>query len=231
MRIGTYNIRGMSDDVPALVRVIHAMAPDILCVQEAPRFLWWRRRRAELGELTGLRIAAGRRLGGLAVYVRPGVRVLHEETHVLKIFLPREIRGLALAVVELDGVRLAVASIHLDLVPAQRLYHATEIVTLVERAAARFGAIPVVCGDINEKEHEPTWRYLAARFADCYPLAPSGDGHTFTARNPASRIDAIFAGPGLTVRSCGGVAATREDLAAATDHLPVVAELMAAGTP
>ncbi|GAA4042641.1 endonuclease/exonuclease/phosphatase family protein [Nonomuraea soli] len=231
MRIGTYNIRGMHDDVPALVRVIQAMDCDVLCVQEAPKFLWWRSKRHELADLTGMRIAAGRRLAGLAVYVRPGVKVLHEETHVLKIFFPREIRGLALAVVEVEGVRLAVGSIHLALVPAQRLHHANQIMSLVEAAAARFSAIPVVCGDLNETDHQPTWRYFAGRLSDCYPAAPRGDGRTFTARNPSSRIDAVFAGPGLRIDWCGGAEAAPADLVSATDHLPVIASLTPAPPP
>ncbi|WP_084956869.1 endonuclease/exonuclease/phosphatase family protein [Thermoactinospora rubra] len=215
----------MRDDVPALVRVIAAMDADVLCVQEAPRALWCGRRRRELAELTGTRVAAGCGLAGLAVYVKPTVKVVHAEAHLLRVFFPREVRGLATAVVELEGLRLAAGSIHLDLVPAHRLYHATEIVALLERVAARFAAIPVLAGDLNERDHEPTWRYLAARLADCYARAPLGDAPTFPARNPTARIDAVFAGAGLEVDSCGVVPAPRADLAAASDHLPVVARL------
>lgn len=223
--IGTYNVRGMQDSVPALVRVITAMRADVLCVQEAPRFFSWRGRRTELAEAAGMRVAAGRRLGGVAVYTGPRARVLHAESHVLKIFLGLEIRGVAIAVVECDGARLAVGSIHLDLDGAARFHHATQALALVEQAATRFGAIAVVCGDINEQSHETTWRYLAGRLTDCYPRAPRGDGLTFTARQPRERIDAIFAGAGLAVVSCGGVDALPGDLVTATDHLPVVAEL------
>lgn len=225
VRIGSYNVRGMQDSVPALVRVITAMRPDVLCVQEAPRLLCWRAKRQQLADATGLRVASGRRLGGLAIYVGPAAKVLHAESHLLKIFLPREIRGLAVAVVEVEGRRLAVGSIHLDLVESMRLYHANEAVALVEKAAARFGAVPVVAGDINEQAHQETWRFIAGKLVDSYPCAPRGDGLTFTARNPGKRIDAIFVGPGLGVVACGGVDADPADLAEATDHLPVVAEL------
>ncbi|WP_246266501.1 endonuclease/exonuclease/phosphatase family protein [Nonomuraea typhae] len=230
MRVGTYNVRGLKDSVPALVRVITAMRADVLCVQEAPRLLYWRARRRSLAEAAGLRVAAGGRLGGVSVFVAPRVRVLHAEHHVLKIFLGLEIRGVAIAVVECDGTRLAVASLHLDLDAGARARHAAEAMTLLERAAARFGAVPVIAGDINEQSDAPAWRYLAGRLHDAYGHAPVGDGMTFTAREPRKRIDALFTGPGLAVLGCGGVAAAREDLVAATDHLPVVAELAATGS-
>ncbi|MEU8249406.1 endonuclease/exonuclease/phosphatase family protein [Nonomuraea sp. NPDC048916] len=225
VRVGTYNVRGLRDSVPALVRVITAMRADVLCLQEAPRLLGWRGRRRALAEAAGLRVVAGGRLGGVAVLAGPRVRVLHAESHVLRVFVGLEIRGLAIAVVEVDGSRLAIGSVHLDLDGAARLHHATEALGLLERAAARFGAAIVMGGDFNERDHEPAWRYLAGRLVDCYPRAPRGDGLTFSARRPQARIDGLFAAGGLTVVSCGGVDASAADLAEATDHLPVVAEL------
>ncbi|MEV0592653.1 endonuclease/exonuclease/phosphatase family protein [Nonomuraea cavernae] len=225
VRVGTYNVRGLRDSVPALLRVINAMRCDVLCLQEAPRLLNWRARRQGLAEAAGLRVVAGGRLGGVAVLAAPRVRVLHAESHVLRVFVGLEVRGLVIAVVEVDGARLAVGSLHLDLNGAARLHHATEALMLLERAASWFGAAVVLGGDFNERDHEPTWRYLAERLVDCYPRAPTGDGLTFTARRPQARIDAVFAAPALTVVSCGGADAPAADLAEATDHLPVVAEL------
>ncbi|MFI6295466.1 endonuclease/exonuclease/phosphatase family protein [Nonomuraea sp. NPDC050790] len=225
MRVGTYNVRGLKDSVPALVRVITAMRADVLCVQEAPRLLYWRGRRQALAEAAGMRVAAGGRLGGVSVYVGPRARVLHAEHHVLKIFLGLEIRAVAIAVVELDGVRLAVASVHLDLNAAARFHHAVEALARLEAVASRFGAAPVLCGDVNEQSDAPTWRYLAGRLVDAYAWAPRGDGLTFTARQPRKRIDGVFAGAGVRVTGCGGTGAAGDDLIAATDHLPVLAEL------
>src|SRR5437868_4597414 len=130
----------MQDDVAALTRVITTMRPDVLCVQEAPRFLCWRAKRRRLAESAGLTVAAGGRLGGVAIYTGPNVRLLAEESHVLKVFLGLEIRGMAIAVVEAGGARYAVGSIHLDLDEPARLHHAGEAVTLIEAAAARFDA-------------------------------------------------------------------------------------------
>ncbi|GAA3802202.1 endonuclease/exonuclease/phosphatase family protein [Sphaerisporangium flaviroseum] len=227
IRVGTYNVRSMYDDNAALARVIRAMAPDVLCVQEAPRLLRWRRRRADLAKAAGLRVVAGRRWGGVAVLAAPGTQVVHTEGHLLRPFVGLERRGVAIAVVECGGTRATVASVHLDLVPAARLCHAVEIMRLVEDVADRYGAPIVLAGDVNEQPGGAVFRYFTRRLADCYPLAPRGNGLTFTARSPGKRLDVVFASPGLTVRSCGGVEAAAADLRAATDHLPVVAELLA----
>ncbi|GAA3208949.1 endonuclease/exonuclease/phosphatase family protein [Nonomuraea helvata] len=213
----------MRDSVPALTRVITALRADVLCVQEAPRLR--KSRRAALAAGAGLRVATPGRVGGVAVFAGPRVRVLHAESHALRVFLGLERRALALAVLEVDGARLAVGSLHLDLNGPARVHHAAEAVALMERAAGRFGATIVLGGDLNEQAYQPAWRFLAARLADCYAVAPEGDGLTFTAARPALRIDGVFAARDARVVSCGGADAPITDLAGASDHLPVIAEL------
>ncbi|MFG1701740.1 endonuclease/exonuclease/phosphatase family protein [Nonomuraea sp. M3C6] len=225
IRVATYNVRGMRDSVPALTRVITAMRADVLCVQEAPRFVRWRARRRALAAAAGLRVATNGRVGGVAVFIGPRVTVRRAESHALRVFFGLEARGLAVAVVEAEGVRLAIGSLHLDLNDPARVHHAAEAMAIMERAATRFGATIVLGGDLNEQAHQPAWRYLSGRLADCYAAEPKGDGLTFTARNPSARIDGVFAAPEAHVVSCGGVDAPITDLAAASDHLPVVAEL------
>ncbi|MEU0569996.1 endonuclease/exonuclease/phosphatase family protein [Nonomuraea sp. NPDC005983] len=210
--------------MPALVRVVTAMRPDVLCVQEAPRFVNWRARRRALAEACGLRVAAGGRLGGVAVLTGPRAEVLRAESRVLRVFAGLEVRALALAVVEVDRARLAVGSIHLDLHAAARLRHVTEVLAFAERTATRAGAALVIGGDVNEQADRPAWRYLTGRLADCYQAAPKGDGLTFSSTKPRRRIDGLFAGPGPRLLSCGGVDAAQDDLTRASDHLPVIAE-------
>ena len=48
VRVLSYNIRSMRDDTAALARVIRACAPDLVLVQEAPRFFRWRKAAARL---------------------------------------------------------------------------------------------------------------------------------------------------------------------------------------
>ncbi|MFC4007699.1 endonuclease/exonuclease/phosphatase family protein [Nonomuraea purpurea] len=211
--------------MPALVRVITALRADVLCLQEAPRSYGWRARRARLAASAGLRVATPGRRGGVAVFTAPRVGVLHAEHHVLRPFLALERRALAIAVVEAEGRRLAVGSLHLDLHEPARLHHAAEAMALIEGVARRFRATAVLGGDINEQPHQPAWRFLAGRLTDCHAAAPMGDGLTFPARRPAARIDGVFAAREARVVSCGGVDAPMADLTEASDHLPVVAEL------
>ncbi|GGO11535.1 endonuclease/exonuclease/phosphatase family protein [Microbispora bryophytorum] len=241
LRVATYNVRGLKDDRKALVRVIRALRPDVLCLQEAPRLPGWRRERRALVRAAGLSVAAGGRVGGTAVLTAPAVRLLHGRGHRLRWFPGLEWRSTALAVVEKtvekDRERYAVCSAHLDLLAGARLRHAAQIVALLERAAGEFGAAPVLAGDLNEIPGAPVWRLLGGRYTDCFAAvrgpAPrigadedeSRAGATFPARDPRVRIDAIFAGPGLTVVSYGGAAVPAEDLTAASDHRPVVAEI------
>ena len=54
----------MRDDRAALARVIRGANPDLVCVQEAPRFLRWRSTCAALARTSGLVVVGGGRVGG-----------------------------------------------------------------------------------------------------------------------------------------------------------------------
>ncbi|GII53824.1 hypothetical protein Pth03_22130 [Planotetraspora thailandica] len=249
LRVATYNVRSLRDDRDALIRVIRAMRPDVLCLQEAPRFSSWRRKRRLLARDAGMLVAAGNRAGGVAVLTGPGVRILHARGHMLRWIPGLEWRAMAVAVVDKDGERIAVASAHLDLVAAARLRHAAQIVRILDGVAAASGAPAVLAGDVNETPGGPAWRLLDDRYPDCMPrsgryephpaagggylaadggspaVGPSAGDHTFPAWRPAARLDAIFADAGLTVLGYGVPAAPAEDLRRATDHLPVFADI------
>jgi endonuclease/exonuclease/phosphatase family metal-dependent hydrolase len=163
IRVATYNLHGLRDDVAALTRVIAALHADVLCVQEALRFGRWRARRAALAASAGLTVATHGRVGGVAVLTGPRVRVLHAEHHALRAFRGLERRALAVAVVEPvrgdgGGARLAVGSFHLDLDQTARTCHVAEITALMEDVAARHGASIVLGGDLNEQDHQPAPR-------------------------------------------------------------------------
>src|SRR5690348_9130132 len=59
VRLLSYNVRSLRDDRAALARVIRACAPDVVCVQEAPRFFRWRKHAARLAQATGLYYVTG----------------------------------------------------------------------------------------------------------------------------------------------------------------------------
>jgi endonuclease/exonuclease/phosphatase family metal-dependent hydrolase len=68
------------------------------------------------------------------------------------------------------------------------------------------------------------WKELAAGLQDAYAVASDGPSETYSSHNPHKRIDGIFADPRLTVVSCHAVQ-DLPGLAAASDHLPVLAVL------
>lgn len=224
VRLLAYNIRSMRDDRAALARVIGGLRPDIVCAQEAPRLLRWRRGRRRLAQATGLAPVLLKRPAGLELYAGPRAAVLHREYHLLSPVPGMHRRGLAVGVFEVGGARLVVACVHLDLADGPRRRHAAEIVALLER---RFTAPVVVAGDVNEEPGGATWAYLCGRLQDAWAVAPSGEELTYSAAEPVRRIDGVFADPRIEVVGCGVPDAPEllADYPAASDHRPVLAEL------
>lgn len=227
LRLLTYNIRSLRDDPAAVGRVVRALAPDVCCLQEVPRFGTWRLKRRRLARACGLDVAAGRRAWGLAVLTAPRVRRTAREFHLLTPDPGLHRRGLAIAVLEVGGARLIAACTHLDLAGAPRLRHVREILGHLDRARDRHRAPVVLAGDFNEEPGGPSWTLLTEHFQDARATAPAGDEPTFSARDPRRRIDAVFTDPGIGVTGCGvptGTALT-SDYVKATDHRPVLADL------
>lgn len=227
VRVQSYNVRSLRDDPAAVARVVRAVAPDVLCLQEVPRFGLWRWERRRLANACGMRVAAGRRACGLAVLTGPRVRREAREFHLLTPDRGLHRRALALAVLEKDGTRLIAASTHLDLEDGPRRRHVDEILTHLDRARRRYDAPVVLAGDINEEPGGASWTRLTERFRDTYEVAPTGEERTFSSRDPTRRIDAVFADPAIRVEASGVPAdeAVARDYPAATDHRPVVADL------
>lgn len=227
VRVLSYNIRSLRDDRAALTRVIQGCEPDLVCLQEVPRFLRWRAKRQALARDCGLAVAAGRRTAGLAVLAGPRVRPIASEHHLLTRVPRLHRRGLAIAVVEIDGSRLIAAGTHLDLESGARRAHVGEVLALLERARRAYQAPVVLTGDINEQPGGEAWELLARALPDAYLTAPRGAELTFSARNPRKRIDGVFADRGLGVLGCGVPedAVLAADYPSATDHRPVLTEL------
>ena len=220
LRVMSYNIRALRDDPAALVRVVRSAAPDVLCVQEAPRFARWRTRRADLARRCGLYAAAGERTGGLAIFAAPRAAVVRAEYHLLSPVPRLHRRALAVAVLDVAGAgRVIAASVHLDVDAGARLRHAAEIEAIVAGVRRRHDAPLVLAGDLNEGPFGGAWRRLRDGRTD----VSSRD--TYPARAPRHRIDAIFAAPPLTVRPSGVPVLPERDLVRASDHRPVLADL------
>lgn len=217
IRIATYNVRGFKDNHAALLRVIRAIAPDVLLLQEVPRHPFSGHRVAQFAADTGLTWSAGKRFR-MSTTLLTGLRLnLLDAHHVALPVRPRdEPRGYALATVALPGHSpILVASLHMSLRADDR----KAAVPLVLQDVHARGLPAVIGGDLNEPPGHEVWNRLAAAL----PLA-SADGFTFPSDAPAKRIDAIFASAGLPV-SRPDVAWDQADLPRATDHLPLVVDV------
>jgi len=224
LRVLSYNVRSLRDDSDAVARVIRAAAPDVVCIQEAPRFLRWRSRCAALARRSGLVVVTGGRgAAGNLLLCRVAVRVHSAEDVLLSAVPGLHRRGLALAELSLAGARFALAGTHLDLEPAARLRHVEEILAATGRRSAADGpsAPLVLCGDFNEPPGGPVWAALTAGLRDAGAAADPVP--TYSVRSPRRRIDGVLVDPQVVVRSYQVL--DSPDVRRASDHFPVLAEL------
>ncbi|MER5751162.1 endonuclease/exonuclease/phosphatase family protein [Streptomyces sp. NPDC002088] len=227
IRVLSYNIRSMRDDTAALARVIGACAPDLVLVQEAPRFFRWRKKLARLAAASGQVIVSG---GGTAAgpAILSSLRATVERTEDVLLPLTPGLhrRGFSTAVVRFGRARLGVLSCHLSLQQDERYGQGG---MLLDRLAGLGVEHVIAGGDLNERPAGRTFRRLAEGLQDCWATAPWGGEYTSTPTDPHQRIDALFATRGVEVLGCGVPAGqpgvTDADLRAATDHLPVLAAL------
>ncbi|MEV6672404.1 endonuclease/exonuclease/phosphatase family protein [Streptomyces sp. NPDC051162] len=227
VRVLSYNVRSMRDDVGALARVIRASAPDVVCVQEAPRFFRWRKAAARLARTSELVYVTG---GATASgpMILSSLRATVERTE--DILLPRtpglHQRGFATAVLRFGRARLGVLSCHLSIKDEER-YGQGKL--LLDTLAGLDVPHAVAAGDLNDRPDGRTFGLLADALQDGWATKRWGREHTTRLGDPLQRIDAVFATEGVEVLGCGvpmglpGVA--ERDLRAATDHLPVLAAL------
>src|SRR5205814_964621 len=159
VRLLTYNVRSLRDDKVAVAAVIRACDADVVCIQEAPRFLRWRSKCAALARAAGLFVVTGgRTAGAMLLLARVGVDV-DASYDVLLHKTPRlHQRGLAVGVLRVKGERYAVASMHLSLDDTERTRQIDEVTAHMERLAD--GAPIVVAGDVNETPDRPRWKAL-----------------------------------------------------------------------
>ena len=223
LRLLTYNVRSMRDDRAALARVIRSAQPDVVCVQESPRFLRWRSLCAQLARTSNLVVVGGgRRAGSNLLLSTLGVDVLSKADVMFSTDPRLHHRGTAIAVLSYRGSRFAVAGIHLDLRSEPRLRHVGELeAALAEHVPSD---VPVIiAGDVNDEPGSTVWQTLASRRPDAFATAGTGSPFTSPADTPRKTIDGVFVDPRITVRSAHVV--DHAEIAAASDHRPVLVEL------
>lgn len=212
VRVASYNTRDFLDDHRLAARVVRAVDPDVLCLQEVPRRLFGGWRTARFARACGMRWSGRHRgSGGTTVFTSGRVRVLEAAHSRLPVRWPDRTRGFAVVRVGLpDGAELTAVSVHLSLKPGERVAHTERI---LERIAAR-GPL-VLAGDLNEDDTGAAWRLIDVPDRLCLvsPAVP-----TFPARRPRRRLDVVFASPGLRVLPHREVAVPDAVWARASDH-------------
>lgn len=242
VRLVSYNICGLRAGVGAVAEVLRELDADVVCLQEAPRWLAWRGRSAALARRSHLLYAGGGgTAGGTAVLTAVRVDVREVQEYRLRRTPGLRRRGVVLAMLGKGRARFGVASFHLGREPAERARHLTDITGLVSRMvyqAARdddgpstHGAPPirtavvggpvVVGGCVNESPGGLAWSRLTAQYDDpgAADLAP-----TFPAAHPRHRIDGVFVRGRAEVVSYQVVDSPL--VAKASDHRPVVVDLL-----
>ena len=230
VRVMSYNVRSLRDDPAAIGRVMRAAEPDVVLVQEAPRFARWRSHAASIARRAGLVVVTGGRTAA-GNLVLAHLRVDVEQTRDVLLTAVRDPergrlhqRGLALAVVRVGDSRFVVGGTHLDLAEPARLQHVAEIRDTVHRFAP--GLPSVVGGDLNDRPGSAVFAALGEGATDAWAAVGHGAGHTFRATAPDRRIDALFLG--------GGAAPTAArvldgpDVLVGSDHRPLVVDLTVA---
>lgn len=220
LRVMTWNIRSLRDDRSAVVRVVQTFAPDLLLLQEVPRFVRARSRLAALARESGLVVAAG---AGREVAVLTTLRLNVADSQTVELSSTRGLhrRWVAMARLSFPDVEVAVAAVHLGLDAAERLRHVAEIRTEL----ANFGGTDVlVGGDLNESADSRAWGTLNEGLTDAG--AKSAEP-TYPAADPRQRIDTIFAPLAWQLRTVTAVdVGCDADIVRASDHRPLVVDVV-----
>jgi endonuclease/exonuclease/phosphatase family metal-dependent hydrolase len=220
LRLLSYNVKSLREDALAVSAVMRACGVDVVAVQEAPRFLRWRSKRAAMARRAGLVVATADRPGGLMIATDVRAKVLDTTFTLLPKSPKLHQRAVCAALLEVDGATWAVASIHLSLDGEERMRHLEPLWA----ALRRWDAPLVVAGDVNEQPVHPAWQAIAAELQDAYAVAPDGPGDTYHSRRLHKRIDGVFVDRRITVVSCRAVGDV-PGVDVASDHLPVLAVL------
>lgn len=229
LRILTWNLWELRGDLNALIEAVQDLRPDVMLVQEAPRFvlpttrLRWFARQIDRRILLGG--AGGRGLAILATdeiaaqVIRRGTHPVAQTLSDMNSTYPRGVAAVRLSVP--GGGAVVISSTHLALQEENRMRHAEHLAALVRVA----GAPAIVGGDLNETADGTARSFLAPLLTD-----PAEQfEHTFPAAAPTRRIDAVLVSDGVMVRSARAVRATErvneERLSGASDHLPSLLEI------
>ena len=212
VRVASYNTRDFLDDHHLAARLVRAVDPDVLCLQEVPRRLlggWRVRRFAAACEMRWPGHHRGS--GGTTIFTSDRVRVLGAHHSRLPVRWPDRTRGYAVVrLAASGGAELTAVSVHLSLKAGERVTHTERIL----QALADRGPL-VLAGDLNEDDTGGAWRLIDVpdRMRLVSPAQP-----TYPARSPRRRLDVVFASPGLRALPHREVLVPDAVWARASDH-------------
>jgi endonuclease/exonuclease/phosphatase family metal-dependent hydrolase len=216
VRLLSYHVDALHGGMDALAGVIRAADPDVVAVQGAPRWIRWRSRCAALARKSGLLVVTGGRPAGTALLLaKLRVRVLATRD----VGLPGAAGGLAVASIELAGVRYTTASVLLRGGAGSRRRQAEQILSTLSPAPEAL----VLAVHGPEGAGGAAFATLSTRLVDAWTAAGSGAGATFPSARPRQRLDAVFVDPRLEVVRCA--LPRTPGLERASAYLPVAVEL------
>lgn len=232
LTVASYNIHGCVGrdgrrDVVRVARVIESLEADIIALQEVES-----RRPSPgeplqmdvLGHLVGLTAISGPTIEradghfGNALLTRLPIRTVRKLDLT---FRRREPRGAIDVDLDVAGTPVRVIGTHLGLLPRERRH---QVQRILETVADQQEGLTVLLGDINEwlVSGRPL-RWLHRRFGECHAR------RTYPAWFPVFALDRIWVHPKDAMLSFE--AKTTLDARAASDHLPVRAELSVPTVP
>jgi len=219
LRVASYNTRDFLDDSRLAARLVRAIDPDVLCLQEVPRRLFAGHRLRAFARRCGLSTTGPHRgRGGTSILVSDRVRLVDAGHHRLPVRWPDRTRGWARARVALPGgPEVTAVSLHLSLRAAERERHVAAVLDALGDTDPL-----VVAGDLNEEDDGAAWRRIELP-GGLRVVAP--DRPTYPARSPRRRLDVVFASPSLRALPTVPVAVPDEVWARASDHRPAWVDL------
>jgi len=247
VRVATYNIHAGAGadgryDLARTASAVRDLDADIVGLQEVDVH-WgarsqWADTAQELADRLGMRVSFApiysldppsegqpRREYGVAVLSR--WPIVSTENHpltrlstVVPNSTPAPMPGFLEVVIEKQGARLHVYTTHLDY-RADPSVRRTQVEETLDILADDAGESRVLVGDLNAPPAAPELAPLWSILTDTWAAAPAaGNGLTYPAIRPTKRIDYV------TVSTEVGVLASHVPVTAASDHLPVVADLV-----
>lgn len=244
LRVMTYNIQAGGEKLENIAQTIRSVSPDIVGLQEVD--VHWSARSGFADQTAALAGMLGMQARFAAIYtIQPGdstkpsreygvamltkcpivsftnhklTRLSTQEANAAPVPMP----GFLESVVDFGGARIRVFNTHLDYRadPSVRRKQVAEMLAILGEPA-----VPtLLLGDMNAPPDAPELQPLFERFRDVWQ-AQTEPGVTYPATAPVRRIDYVFTSAHFAVRSAS------VPVSAASDHRPVVADLVLAGDP